>query len=233
MERPTDPNFLGCGPFHALGGIIMITIVMGRPGAGKSTYLAICAREHIKKGKKVYSNVYIKGCLKIEPREDFNFYELADGLVIIDEAGFEFNNRNWKQFGDQMYRFFTMHRHYNLDIILAVQMWDRVDMCIREVTQKIVIVEPTILARWFVKARSVECLIGIQQGQIVEIFQYAPILAGGLQFKYRKGAMSMFNSYYRDTLLYREFDKWDELQIIPFWKRIKNPHFLPFLRVHE
>lgn len=181
---------------------------MGRPGSGKSTYLAIQALKALKQGKNVYSNVYIKGTKKLDVKNDLNFYKIEDGLVLIDEAGFEFNSRDWAKFGNNLYRFFTMHRHYNIDIILAVQMWDRVDLCIREVTQEVIIMRPTVFKRWMVKAVSVNCEIGVIDRKIQEMFDYVPLLAGGVKYMYRKKAMRMFDSFYQDDLEQKEWEIW-------------------------
>lgn len=182
---------------------------MGRPGSGKSTYLAIQAYKAIKKGRKVYSNVYIKGARKLDVKNDLNFFLIENALIIIDEAGFEFNSRDWKNFGPNLYRFFTMHRHYNCDIIMAVQMWDRVDLCIREVTEEIIIMRPTIFNNLFVKAVKVSNNIGIYDNKIQEKFDYIPLLSGGVKYLYHRKARKMFNSYYKDDLQDKEWEVWE------------------------
>ena len=39
-----------------------IEIIMGRPGIGKTTYLALMAKKSLRNGIPVYSNVDIAGC---------------------------------------------------------------------------------------------------------------------------------------------------------------------------
>lgn len=187
----------------------MIHIVMGKPGAGKSTYLAIKALEYKKKNKNVYSNVYIDGTYRISLKTDLNVNKLENGLLIIDEAGFEFNARDFKKFTTELYRFFTLHRHYNLDIILAVQFWDRLDIVIRELVQRITVITPTIFSFIFVRAKDITCSIDIsEEGQIIEKFSWIPFLFGGVKYHYHKRARKLFNSYYQDDLNVKDFEIW-------------------------
>lgn len=188
----------------------MIQIVMGKPGVGKSTYLAYQTAKTLKKGRDVYSNVYIEGSYKLDLR-DLGKWNIESGLVIIDEAGFEFNARDFKKFTSELYRFFTMHRHYDLDIILAVQFWDRLDIVIRELTQRITVVKPFIFNRWFMASKDIKVRIAIDENtkQIIEeytwnFFSYRIIP----RFTYWK----FFNSFYRDYLPPKEFLKYSKPQ---------------------
>src|SRR5690554_5684166 len=123
----------------------MITIVMGPPGSGKSTYLALMARKTLKQGRNAWSNYHIKGCKKLDPSFDLGNSLIEHGDLFIDESGREHNARDYRNFTKQQYDFYTQHRHYHIDnIYLAVQFWDRVDITIRELVQEIVILERTI-----------------------------------------------------------------------------------------
>lgn len=186
----------------------MISIVMGKPGAGKSTWLAYTAYKYMKKGIPVWSNVQITGAYKIDLKNDLNTYQIENGLLVIDEAGFEFNARNFKSFSDKLYRFFTMHRHYNIDVILAVQFWDRLDIVLRELVQRIIVVKPTIFKRWFVCSRDINCAIDInEEGQIIERFSWELFITGLKYYPVRK-ARRLFNSYYKDNLKEKSWDVW-------------------------
>lgn len=190
----------------------MITIVMGAPGKGKSTYLALQAKKSIKKGIKVYSNYHILGCYKIDPNFDFGNILLEDGLIIVDEAGREHNSRDWQRFTKECYTFYSQHRHYNLDIILAVQHWERLDLTIKELVQEIHIVKDTIFPNC-IKIKRVGVDIDILNHKIDEIYEYIHILAGGTRYYRAKPAWRMFDSWERDmSLTTREFYKWGELR---------------------
>ena len=125
-------------------GRTSIDIVMGKTGIGKTTYLALLAKKYMKKNYKVYSNVYINGCYYINPKDDLGKYLIENALVIIDEAGLEFNNRDYKNFTKDLFRFFTKHRHLKTHVVLSVQLWDRLDIVIREVIHRIYVVKQCI-----------------------------------------------------------------------------------------
>lgn len=187
----------------------MINIVMGRPGIGKSTYLAIIAKKAMEKGVKVWSNKHIAGCQYFSVADDIMVNDISNGIVIIDESGVEFNSRNWKKFSDNLYLFFSNHRHYKLDIYMGVQMWSRLDLSIREVIQRIYIIKPNILQRWFIMVKTVVIDIDISEEQkIDEMFSFLPFVFG-TKFYYRRGVYNMFDSYERLPLKEKVFPLWE------------------------
>ena len=58
-------------------------------------------KKDIKKGLTVWSNVPITGTKKLDPKADIGNFMICDGRVIIDEAGIEYNNRDFKKFTDK------------------------------------------------------------------------------------------------------------------------------------
>lgn len=181
----------------------MIEIVQGKTGSGKSTYLAYRASKALKKGIDVYSNVYIKDTFRLNI-SDLGKYEISNALIIIDEAGFEFNSRQHKQFTNTLYRFFTMHRHYNLDIILAVQFWDRLDLVIRELVHTIKVC--TKLGP-FTVTRDVKVSIKIpkQTHELTEVHEWQLF---SRRFILRRKYYYMFDSYYKDNLPEKQFERY-------------------------
>ena len=70
-------------------------VYFGVPGSGKTTFAAWVAKRVLKKGGRVWSNVPIKGTIKLNPADDIGKYLIQDGHVLIDEAGVEYNNRDF------------------------------------------------------------------------------------------------------------------------------------------
>jgi hypothetical protein len=198
----------------------MITIIMGAPGVGKSTFLALMARKHLKKGIQCFSNYHIDGCKKLNVQYDLGNVLIENGCMLIDESGREHNARNYHSFSREQYDFYTQHRHYKIDhVYLAVQFWDRVDITIRELVQEIYILEPCILKKHFLKLRVVKVKIGIpeEEYEIKEMFYYKSVFAGGLKYYRKKPAFSMFDSWTRDLSLQEK-----EWELRSEWKR-KEP----------
>ena len=113
---------------------LYIDCYVGLPGSGKTTIAAAEASKALKKGIKVYSNVPIKGCIKYSC-EDLGLFDVSNSLIIIDEAGIEFNNRRYASFKDYTLRFFKLHRHYHTRIIVFSQANDS-DKVIRSLSRQ-------------------------------------------------------------------------------------------------
>ena len=128
----------------------IISIYFGLPGAGKTTIAAHNASKCLKSGMKVYSNVPIAGTIHY-CADDLGVYSLTDGRVILDEAGIEFNNRDFKNFKKSALSFFKLHRHYGLSIDVFSQGWDDMDKKIRTLAQRYYLVKRSIIPFFIVK----------------------------------------------------------------------------------
>jgi hypothetical protein len=125
----------------------MIKVITGKPGSGKSYWATRYAVGQMKKGRRVYSNIRINFNYK---NKTFTNYKLdknmiknlkfpKDSLLIVDEAGFWFNSREFKKFDIEDFQFFSQHRHLNIDIILIVQNMHRIDKSLRELSDEILV----------------------------------------------------------------------------------------------
>ena len=113
----------------------MIIAYTGMPGGGKTTALAWRAYKAQKQGRMVFSNVNIKGTYKItfEDIIEFRFPEGCD--ILIDESGRWFNSRKWASLPEDVFDLFTMHRHLQTNLYIAVQSFARIDKSLREVVE--------------------------------------------------------------------------------------------------
>lgn len=113
----------------------MIEAVTGFPGSGKSVYCSYQTMKALKQGRKVFINIPVRGAYKIT-FDDLIKYRFPKGsLVIIDEGGRWFNSRKWKDLPSEVFDLFTLHRHMGLDLIVAVQNFNRIDVALREVIE--------------------------------------------------------------------------------------------------
>ena len=117
----------------------MIICIFGLPGAGKTTLLTAFSVRALKgkalsvghfsfkvplgdnrKYKRVFSNVPLDGCYKLD-FDHLGKYEYDDSLLVIDEAGSLADSRNWKAFDNDLRDFINMHRHYHCEQIIMSQ----------------------------------------------------------------------------------------------------------------
>lgn len=113
----------------------MIRCFTGLPGAGKSNALADVAHKAIQDGRKVFSNIAIKGTYKIEFKDLIEFRFPRGAVVLLDESGRDFNARNFKNLPDDIFDLFTLHRHLGLDMYIAVQDFGMIDINLRRVIE--------------------------------------------------------------------------------------------------
>lgn len=110
----------------------------GNKGCGKSTMLCKQAQKHLKKGWFVYSTSYIAGTRLINPKDIGRYNFPPNSLLLIDEMGLLYNNRNYKSFPDEAREFFKLQRHYKVKVICCSQVWD-IDKTVRQLCDKLFI----------------------------------------------------------------------------------------------
>lgn len=112
-------------------------LVFGKKGSGKSTYLVKLAAKYLKKHKgtyKVYTNMdelYIPGVRHFDIQHLGDFVPEADSLLLLDEVGMVWDNRDYKLFKPCVRDFFKLQRHYHVLVYMASQTFD-VDKKLRD-----------------------------------------------------------------------------------------------------
>lgn len=117
-----------------------ISCIFGTPGCGKSSVLTLLAQKELKKiakgkskYKAVYTNFPCRGCLKIQFTRLGDFY-YHDALILLDELTLDADSRDFKTFPKSAKEFITLHRHFDIDIVYAVQDYSRAEKTIRNNT---------------------------------------------------------------------------------------------------
>lgn len=158
-----------------------LILVFGKKGSGKSTFLAKKALKYSKKGFVVYSNMpdlAIPGSRYIEAEDLGAFVPESHSVVILDEVGMIYDNRNFKNFKPETRDFYKLQRHYKVVVIMASQTFD-VDKKIRDLTDSMVL--QSNFARIFTLSRPIRRIItltepvGDMESKITETLKFAPV----------------------------------------------------------
>ncbi|MCM1309225.1 MAG: hypothetical protein NC223_11550 [Butyrivibrio sp.] len=208
-----------------------LIMVFGKKGSGKSTYLAKLARTHIKKGWTVYSTEPIAGTYYITPSQigyfsfvDYNYKAFeADRykgfsrlvrcisnklfprfpkiLLLVDEVGLIWDNREYKKFDPNVKKFFKFQRHHHVKCYLFSQTFD-IDKKLRDLTDEMYLVRN--VARIFTYGKKIRKFITIKESQtddsssLAEGMEFEPFIlffAGSRTLTFIPRWIKYFNSY--------------------------------------
>ena len=133
----------------------MVTGVFGLPGAGKSTFLAWCA-SRAQKGRslsvgfgfaggvslssqrrydRIFSNFPLLGCYPLD-WDSLGVVDYSNCLILIDEIMMLADSRAWKTYPENIKYFFSMHRHYSVDVVWCSQSYKDCDVRIRNLCEQ-------------------------------------------------------------------------------------------------
>ena len=184
----------------------VLSIYFGVPGSGKTTFAAWLAKRDLKRGLRVWSNVPITGTFKLEPKDDIGKWDISDGRVIIDEAGIEYNNRDFKKFSDSQLKFYKYHRHYELAVDIFSQGFDDMDKKIRTLAQKLYVVKRSLLP-FFIKRKRIAKRVGINEmsKEIIDEYYFVPLSS---RYIFSPLVWKLFNTLSRDQLPEKVWEKW-------------------------
>lgn len=121
-----------------------LEIYFGLPGSGKTTIANSIVQWCYKHKITVYSNVPLSGALKLSCSL-LGKIDYSECYMIIDEAGIEFNNRNFKSFNSDQLLFFKLHRHYRVRIAVFSQTYNDMDLKIRSLADRLYLVRKSLI----------------------------------------------------------------------------------------
>ena len=101
-----------------------ISLIIGDCGSGKSVEGARMCAKYMKKGYKVYSNLYLQGAYKFDLSDLMNYDFGENSVLFIDEAashGLGSRGSMYKNtITTNIVEFMTMYRHYKVKEIIIV-----------------------------------------------------------------------------------------------------------------
>ena len=185
----------------------IVNIYFGVPGSGKTTMAAWLARRDLRRGGKVWSNVPITGCYKLDVKQDIGIHHIEDGRIIIDEAGIEHNNRAFKTMAPHQIEFYKYHRHYKTAIDVFSQSYEDMDITLRRLAQNYYVVTRSIIP-YHIKIRSIKRRIDIDENtqQIIDSYRFRCFLFTRRIFS--PTLWKMFNTHSRKPLSPKEWQRW-------------------------
>jgi len=110
-----------------------LVMVFGKKGSGKTTFLAKTAYQYLKKGYPVYSTEKIPGVIQFDVAEIGKVTFPENSVLLIDEVGMIWDNRNFKTFKPEVRDYFKYQRHEKHIVYLFSQTFD-VDIKLRNLT---------------------------------------------------------------------------------------------------
>lgn len=212
----------------------VLNVYFGVPGSGKTTFAAYLAKRCMKQSRiitwaerhpgklsarllrsgflkrrmPVYSNVPITGTYALDPQKDIGVNMIVGGKVIIDEAGIEYNNRNFKAFPPAAIYWYKYHRHYQCSVDVFSQSFEDMDITLRRLAQNYYVVKKSLLPK-FVVCKRIRRKVGIDENthQIIDHYYFGfPFL--DTKWIFSPPLWKLFNSFSRKELPEKEWLIW-------------------------
>lgn len=179
-----------------------LEMVIGKKGSGKTTDIQRRTFDGLARGWTVYSSTPVAGARLFDPKTLAMSSLPENSLVLIDEAGIIWHNRDYKNFGGDMKNYFKLQRHYKHKVVLYSQSWD-VDKVLRELCDTIWIMKNYFgcysISRHVIRTISVISAKDMRgEGHIADDLQYDPLIffwCGAVRFTFIPKYMPFFDSY--------------------------------------
>lgn len=185
-----------------------LVFLLGKKRSGKSTFLAWCAIHYHLRGRKVYSTSPLP-CARLVSYEDIGLAHFSPkSVILIDEVGMIWDNRNFKNFKESVRDYFKLQGHYKHTVIMASQSYD-VDKKIRDLADMLGVVENfgfnITRIRWISRRITLTEAMGDQPSSISESLRFRFPLFGGNCMVYRPLWYPFFDSYEAPELQQKKF----------------------------
>ena len=189
----------------------MIIEIHGFPGAGKTTVLTMIAQRALKgkwtldipPTKNVFTSFPCPNCYQLD-FEQLGKYYFHDCLIIIDEISLYADNRNFRNFSEDLLYFFKLSRHAKIHLVWASQSASDADRKIRTVTEKSYIIDRYF---WFTAIKPILKYHTVVNGQPDERCELAPII--NWKWCFRPKWYKHFDSYSYKELPEPELKLWN------------------------
>lgn len=110
-----------------------LIMIFGKKGSGKSTLITKLAYKYYKKGRPVFSTIETPFSQLFDVQQLGQYVFPEQSVVFIDEVGMIWDNRQYKNFRNDVRDYFKLQRHYKNTVYLFSQSFD-VDIKLRNLT---------------------------------------------------------------------------------------------------
>ena len=185
-------------------------MLFGKKGCGKTTDICKKSMKYRKKGRTVYTTEYIPDTYHIEPT-DIGPYEFEPySVILIDEVGMIWDNRDFKKFQNDVRDWFKLQRHRHLTVYLYSQCFD-IDKKLRDLCDELWIIKNYFNVFSVKKKVKKDLTIveakGDQESRITDDLKVVPwIIPGSRQITYLPNYHKYFDSFAAPELEHKEFD---------------------------
>lgn len=189
-------------------------MVFGKKGSGKSTLMCKLAIKYTKKGFTVYCNSYIPGTYYFDAADVGFVHFPENSVLLIDEVGMIWDNRDFKTFKKEVRDYFKLQRHYKHIVFLFSQSFD-VDKKLRDLTDNMYLI--TNILNCVSVARRITKTITITHGdknntgesKLIDDMRFDPLIfffIGSVKLTYIPRYVKYFNSFDAPQLPLKEFE---------------------------
>lgn len=207
--------------FRHFGSPYRLYMIFGKKGSGKSSYLSKLALRYSKRGWTCYTNMddmCVAGVRLIDPAKLGELVPEPHSVVLLDEVGMLYDNRNYKDFKPAVRDFFKLQRHYQCIVYLASQSYD-IDKKLRDLTDGMFLctsVGPLGIVRPIVKKIGLTDASSLGESRIVDNLKFRWIFAW--RFTWLPRYARYFQSFALPAHEYLSYDLLDGPSERPAWR---------------
>lgn len=211
--------------FRHFGNPYRLYMIFGKKGSGKSSYLTKLALRYSIRGWTIYTNMddmCVAGARLIDPVKLGELVPEPHSVVLLDEVGMLYDNRNYKDFRPAVRDFFKLQRHYQCIVYLASQSYD-VDKKLRDLTDEMYLctsVGPLGIVRPIVKKIGLTDASSLGESRIVDNLKFRWIFSW--RFTWLPHYARYFQSFVLPAHEYLTYDLLDGPSERPAW-RLRHP----------
>lgn len=191
-----------------------LIMVFGKKGSGKTTLMVKLSIRFNKKKRPVYCNVpNIPGTYYF----DTDLIGIAafpeNSVIMVDEVGMVWDNRNFKNFSNEVRDYFKLQRHYKHTVYLFSQSFD-IDKKLRDLTDRMYLVNNVFncfsIARGIVKTITISHADAntVGESKLVDDMRFQSLLLfwlGSFKITYIPKYAKYFDTYITPGLKPHEF----------------------------